>query len=233
MGIMKIVFTSLQTLQGSRTALRAMGFWALSGAAVWASPLQGPDPMQRLLIEKGLLNDHSLGASTPLEAPSLNEHERTGAAEMIMASMNFLDVPYQLGGTHESTGFDCSGFTKYIFEKSMGIILPRRADEQARAPGFMPILHDDLKPGDLVFFNTLARVFSHVGIYIGDGKFIHAPRTGTVVRIENMRSSYWSQRFNGARRVMASHPPTLDGQPERRANTLVAPRWLRDIDEIR
>ena len=80
-------------------------------------------------------------------------------------------------------------------------MLPRRADEQARTAGLRAIGRHELKPGDLVFFNTMRATFSHVGIYVGDDKFIHAPRTGSEVRIEDMRQSYWSTRFTGARRA--------------------------------
>ena len=80
-------------------------------------------------------------------------------------------------------------------------MLPRRADEQAQAT--QTIEKKDLQPGDLVFFNTMRRTFSHVGVYIGEGKFIHAPRTGASVRVESMQTSYWKMRFDGARRVSA------------------------------
>ena len=112
-----------------------------------------------------------------------------------------LGLPYKRGGNSESTGFDCSGFTRHIFENSIGLALPRRADEQAQSAGLLSINRAELKPGDLVFFNTMKRTFSHVGIYVGDDKFIHAPRTGAEVRIEDMRESYWSRRFTGARRA--------------------------------
>jgi cell wall-associated NlpC family hydrolase len=84
---------------------------------------------------------------------------------------------------------------------SVGLVLPRRADEQAKAGNLLPIRQDELKPGDLVFFNTMKRTFSHVGIYVGEGKFIHAPRTGSAVRVEDMRDAYWAKRFTGARRA--------------------------------
>ncbi len=115
--------------------------------------------------------------------------------------MGFLGVPYVRGGNNSQDGFDCSGFTRYIFEHSLGMVLPRRADEQARSDRLLTINRSELKPGDLVFFNTMRRTFSHVGIYLGDGKFIHAPRAGEVVRVEDMRSAYWSRRFTGARRA--------------------------------
>jgi len=121
------------------------------------------------------------------------------ASGLILQAMDLLGVPYRRGGSTESTGFDCSGFVRHLYEKSVGRLLPRRAEEQARATEVID--REDLKPGDLVFFNTMRRAFSHVGIYVGEGKFIHSPRAGHAVRVEDMRSSYWQKRFNGARRV--------------------------------
>ena len=127
------------------------------------------------------------------------------AADLVMSAMDFLGVPYRMGGQSRETGFDCSGFTRHVFENSLGLVLPRRAAEQANMPGMLAVNQSELKPGDLVFFNTLRNTFSHVGIYIGDNKFIHSPRSGAVVRIEDMRLAYWQQRFDGARR-----PPALN-----------------------
>ena len=113
--------------------------------------------------------------------------------------MGLIGVPYRLGGNSVETGFDCSGFVRAIYSQTVGKMLPRRADEQAHATE--KIDRQELKPGDLVFFNTMRRTFSHVGIYVGEGKFIHAPRTGASVRVESMQTSYWARRFDGARRV--------------------------------
>ncbi len=121
--------------------------------------------------------------------------------------MGFLGVPYRRGGETEK-GVDCSGFVRLIYEETAGLMLPRRAKEQAAATE--KIKKEDLKPGDLVFFNTMRRAFSHVGIYLGDGKFIHAPRTGKKVRIEDMDVAYWSKRFDGARRVTADDADSAD-----------------------
>jgi cell wall-associated NlpC family hydrolase len=141
---------------------------------------------------------------------------RDAASDMVITAMNFLGVPYKRGGNNQEDGFDCSGFTRHIFEMSLGLVLPRRADEQASAPGLLQIARDDLKPGDLVFFNTLKRTFSHVGIYIGEGKFIHSPRTGGSVRVEDMRFAYWNTRFTGARR--AETPTEADVQAAKAAS---------------
>jgi len=127
--------------------------------------------------------------------------------ELALAAMNFLDRPYQMGGQSLETGFDCSGFTRYLFGHTLGIELPRSVQEQAQASMLRPVARDALQPGDLVFFNTQQRTFSHVGIYLGDGRFIHAPRTGAQIRAESLAASYWSRRYTGARRAVAAAAP--------------------------
>ena len=116
--------------------------------------------------------------------------------------MDLLGVRYRRGGNSAETGFDCSGFVKSVYAQTLGLILPRRAEQQAAAT--QKIEKSELQPGDLVFFNTMRRAFSHVGMYIGDGKFVHSPKPGQAVRVDNMDQSYWQQRFNGARRVLSS-----------------------------
>lgn len=176
-----------------------LGF-AVGLAAAWAiasaAPYDSKDPVAELLAERGLAEPEA-EAATP---PGLVGRVRHKAGDMIVSAMNFLGMPYRRGGNGDE-GFDCSGFTRHIFESSLGFVLPRRVDEQAHAPGLEKVRRDELEPGDLVFFNTLRRTFSHVGIYIGDGKFIHAPRSGARVRVEDMRQRYWTQRFTGARRA--------------------------------
>jgi cell wall-associated NlpC family hydrolase len=164
-----------------------------------AAPEAQADPFSRFLVEKGLV-DAAVLAAEPSEN-SFVRQVRDKASDMVLTSMNFLGVPYRRGGNSADEGFDCSGFTRRVFEMSLGLVLPRRADEQASAKGLIDVKRDELKPGDLVFFNTLKRTFSHVGIYVGEGKFIHAPRTGGEVRVEDMRFAYWAKRFTGARRA--------------------------------
>jgi len=176
-----------------------------------ATKASGTDAILDLLGERGLLRPLSANGliNSPLVS-SVRKTVRDTASDLVMQAMNFLGVPYKRGGNTEETGFDCSGFTRHIFENSIGLVLPRRADEQATAAGLLNINRGELKPGDLVFFNTMKRTFSHVGIYVGDDKFIHSPRTGGEVRIEDMRESYWSRRFTGARRAdlsAAMQPP--------------------------
>ena len=157
----------------------------------WSSPTE--DPPAAGLSERGLVSQ--IGSQLSVVKDKAGDQ----AAGMVEQAMGLLGVPYRRGGSNEKTGFDCSGFVRHLYEKSVGQILPRRAVDQARATEV--IERDELKPGDLVFFNTMRRTFSHVGIYVGDGKFIHAPRAGKAVNIDDMRSAYWQKRFNGARRV--------------------------------
>jgi cell wall-associated NlpC family hydrolase len=122
------------------------------------------------------------------------------ASELVGHALGFLGVPYRRGGSNADTGFDCSGFVKTMYQQTVGLILPRKAEQQAAAT--QNIARADLQPGDLVFFNTMRRAFSHVGIYIGDGQFVHSPKPGAEVRIESMSLSYWRRHFDGARRVL-------------------------------
>ena len=171
--------------------------------AALAVPVE--DDLDRLIKERGLVTQMTdqltQQISNQLGGPLQSARNAFGgkASELVTQAMGLLGVPYKRGGTSEEKGFDCSGFVRHMYEKSVGLVLPRRAEEQAKVTE--EISRSELKPGDLVFFNTLKRTFSHVGIYVGDGKFIHAPRPGKAVRVDDMREAYWQQRFNGARRV--------------------------------
>jgi cell wall-associated NlpC family hydrolase len=123
----------------------------------------------------------------------------------VNTATKLLGVPYRRGGTTLDTGFDCSGFVRAAFHQAAGLLLPRRAEDQAAATA--RIDKHSLQPGDLVFFNTRRRSYSHVGIYVGDGNFIHSPRTGSHVRIDSINGRYWLQRFSGARRVLIDDDP--------------------------
>jgi cell wall-associated NlpC family hydrolase len=184
--------------------------WILCGLVFWttvAVSAPAEDDLDRMLKERGLINQItdqlSQQISSQLSGPLQTARSSFGgkASELVIQAMGLLGVPYKRGGISEDKGFDCSGFVRHMFEKSVGLVLPRRAEEQARVTE--EINRSDLKPGDLVFFNTMKRTFSHVGIYVGDGKFIHAPRPGKSVRVDDMREAYWQKRFNGARRVQS------------------------------
>jgi cell wall-associated NlpC family hydrolase len=170
--------------------------------ALHAAPGDGEsDPVLGLIHQRGLLAD------VPAQAQALARQVRDTTSDLVVSAMGFLGVPYRRGGNDPERGFDCSGFTRHIFENTVGLVLPRRADQQAREAGLQSVARDELEPGDLVFFNTMRRAFSHVGIYVGDGKFIHSPRSGGEVRVEDMRQSYWAKRYNGARRADLAEAP--------------------------
>jgi cell wall-associated NlpC family hydrolase len=173
-----------------------------SVAAAPAAAASGPEgnALERFLQQRGWTGPVGEGSQDASGSDWLNP-VRDGAKRMVHAAMGFLGVPYVRGGNNVEQGLDCSGFTRLLFEKTLGLVLPRRAEEQAKLTSLLSVQRDQLKPGDLVFFNTMKRTFSHVGIYVGDGKFIHAPRAGAVVRVEDMREAYWSKRFTGARRA--------------------------------
>lgn len=119
--------------------------------------------------------------------------------QLVLHSLSLIGVPYRFGGNSPETGLDCSGLVRHVFNEVLDFALPRRAEEMSRTG--TPVSIDRLQPGDLVFFNTLRRAFSHVGIYVGEHRFIHAPSSGGRVRIESIGSRYWASRFNGARRI--------------------------------
>ena len=121
------------------------------------------------------------------------------ASELALHAMGLIGIRYKYGGTAPENGLDCSGLVRYLFKEVWGKELPRTAEEISRVGE--KIDTQELQPGDLVFYNTLRRGFSHVGVYLGDSKFIHAPSGGGQVRIESMDMSYWKNRFNGARRI--------------------------------
>ena len=127
--------------------------------------------------------------------PSVGDYRRAAALQ----ARHAVGVPYHYGGTSPQTGFDCSGLVAHVYERAWGMPLPRSTEGQ-RHVGHA-VKRSQLLPGDLVFYNTRNRPFSHVGIYLGDGNFVHAPRPGQRVRIERIDNPYWRARFDGARRL--------------------------------
>jgi len=116
-----------------------------------------------------------------------------------MQALLALGIDYRYGGSSPVTGFDCSGLVAHVYMQAWNLRLPRNTDGQSKLG--MPISLAELQAGDLVFYDTLKRPYSHVGIYLGDGRFVHAPKTGAQVRVESVKSGYWAPRFNGARRL--------------------------------
>jgi cell wall-associated NlpC family hydrolase len=132
------------------------------------------------------------------------------AAEIAMQAMSIIDTQYKFGGDARGSGFDCSGLVRYVYKKAWGAELPRTSMEISEVGETIEVA--ELLPGDLVFYNTRKRKFSHVGIYLGDNKFVHAPSRGGKVRIEDMAGRYWQVRFNGARRIIDTQKEKMEAE---------------------
>ena len=142
--------------------------------------------------------DEPIVVQSPMQV-SFVDRATTTAQDAIDQAMDLLGFPYRRGGSSPESGFDCSGFVSHVFREGLGLVLPRSSKEMSKAGE--AVSKDQLRPGDLVFFNTMRNAFSHVGIYLGDNQFVHAPRSGGKVRVEDLRDGYWTKRFNGARRI--------------------------------
>lgn len=154
--------------------------------------LQGQQNMQYKAIE--VVNDEK---SVPIN--------RRDADDLIGSAMGLLGVAYRYGGNSAGTGFDCSGFMQHIFKRSMQISLPRTSAEQAKMG--VHVNRANLQPGDMVFFRTMGRGrISHVGLYIGNNRFIHAPRSGKRIEITSLGNKYWNAKYAFGRRVKKNDP---------------------------
>lgn len=139
-------------------------------------------------------------SGTSLAEESLGEDIKKQARPILYA-LSLLGTPYKFGGSNPDKGVDCSGLVRHVYKQTENLELPRSA--KAISQDGVPVAKEELKPGDLVFFNTLKRPFSHVGIYAGDGKFIHASsRREKEVTVSSMEDGYWAKRFSGARRLV-------------------------------
>ncbi len=124
----------------------------------------------------------------------------TRSPDALFVALASLGIDYRWGGRSPTSGFDCSGLVSHVYRDAFGLEIPAHTTAQSRLG--IPVDLAQIETGDLVFYNTLGQPNTHVGIYIGDERFIHAPRTGAAVRIENMRNRYWTSRFSGARRIV-------------------------------
>lgn len=159
------------------------------------------------LIAKLALADESRAVREISSPPAV-----VAVSDVVFKAVSMIGTRYQRGGQTPDAGFDCSGFVRYVFAQTLQRELPRTSAEMS-ALGEQ-IAREQLQPGDLVFYNTLKRAFSHVGIYIGEGRFVHAPSRGRHVEIVDMADRYWQRRFNGARRLVEPR-----GEPAAEMNT--------------
>ena len=145
--------------------------------------------------------DDDAGNAMDAAGDDVNDLRKT----LIGLAMNLRDIRYVRGGHDPSTGFDCSGFVRYVFAHAIGFNLPTNSASQFLSG--LKVRRDDMRPGDLVFFRTAGRHgggrISHVGIYVADGRFIHSPSRGKTVRVDSLDESYWAKRFAGAKRPEA------------------------------
>ncbi len=133
-------------------------------------------------------------------APVAPRNDEAQMSNLAIYAMSLYDTPYQYGGKSRVNGFDCSGFVQFVFQNSLGLQLPRTSAEMSHIG--TPLASGQLKPGDLVFFNTTRTPNSHVGIFIGENRFVHSPRSGKAIMIAKLDDKYWSTRYNGARRIL-------------------------------
>ncbi|MCX7192168.1 MAG: C40 family peptidase, partial [Proteobacteria bacterium] len=136
---------------------------------------------------------------TVLPTPTVQRNDEAQMNNLAIYAMSLYDTPYQYGGKSRVNGFDCSGFVQFVFRNSLGLQLPRTSAEMSQIGA--PLEAVQLKPGDLVFFNTTRNPNSHVGIFIGDNRFVHSPKSGKAIMLTSLNDKYWSAHYNGARRI--------------------------------
>lgn len=146
-----------------------------------------------------------------------------GGSELALTAIGLVGVPYRHGGDDPASGLDCSGLVRFAAYGALGIVLPRQAEAISRIGA--EVAESQLQSGDLVFFNTLDRPYSHVGVYLGDDRFVHAPAQRGFVRIERLSQPYWRTRFNGARRL---DPVGETNVPEAATAAAAAPVRAKD-----
>lgn len=179
---------------GSKTLKHVRKFWltlcagwlACSGFAAHAEPVAGGDFAS---AEAAVFGMASFGAQPTVD-------------RLIDRALSLIGTPYRFGGRRPESGLDCSGLLGVVFAETLGLQLPHNAAQIGRIGE--PVAMEDLQPGDLVFFNTLGRSLSHVGLYIGNNEFVHAGSRGKprAVRINRLDENYFAKRFEGARRIV-------------------------------
>lgn len=153
-------------------------------------------------------------ATTAEQEPAAKSSWASSAQEIILHALSQTGVKYKYGGINPETGFDCSGFVRYVFQQAANLSLPHGA--RAISQVGQNVSQNDLQPGDLVFFNTLKSVTSHVGIYVGNNHFIHSPSAGGTISVTDMNDAYWSKRYTGARRIQEKDVAAIETNKSRK-----------------
>jgi len=175
-----------------------------AAATTPAASAPAPAPEQPGIVATVSNVSASVSATVSATVLSAADLVLRSAQDITDQALDLIGVRYKFGGESPDNGLDCSGLVKYVFANVTGVMLPRSAREQAKVGEKVDV--DELQPGDLVFFNTRRSAFSHVGIYLGDNSFIHAPRKRSNVQVANIDGKYWKKHFNGARRLLGIMP---------------------------
>jgi cell wall-associated NlpC family hydrolase len=177
------VFTLAHTFIGATLCLSSWQVMAqkLPKSSLSLSALSSADPA--LILNQGI-----------------SESDSNVISDLLFHAFAHMGLKYRSGGVSPDTGFDCSGFVKYVYQETFGVSLPHQAAQMSQIG--KTIDNQQLKLGDLVFYNTMRRNYSHVGIYLGNNRFIHSPSSGSGIRIESIDDKYWATRFDGARRIL-------------------------------
>jgi cell wall-associated NlpC family hydrolase len=166
-----------------------------------ASPTSSPASQKKKpVVGTPVSHEEDFSGDVVLPPDSADAPNNPKENDLAIYAMGLVDTPYKYGGNSLDDGLDCSGFVGYVFQKVIGKRLPRTSFEISHVGA--NVGQKNLKPGDLVFFNTRRKPYSHVGIYVGDGRFVHAPGSGKAIMLANMGQKYWHSRYNGARRIM-------------------------------
>jgi len=175
----------------------------------------------------------SFGGAAATKVKSAAANALESAQGLASAALDLIGIRYKWGGNTPETGLDCSGLVRYVFQQVTGVTLPRTAKDISRLGTDVAIA--DLQPGDLVFFNTRRFAFSHVGIYLGNNQFVHAPRRGREVEVATLDSGFWQRRFDGARRMAGNLPsllPSLVGEAMAAPFAVQTPPPVQEAEEI-
>ncbi len=183
-------------------SFRVIGLCATAVVLAAVSPAAHADESAKFVASDGT-------STTIVASPSIASKLKAAGQKLIDRTetvgeyaLGMLGIQYKFGGNSPDSGFDCSGLVRYVFAQVTGLSLPHNAAEQSKVG--REISMEELRPGDLVFFNTRKFSFSHVGIYLGDNKFVHAPRKGKPVEVVELGNPYWQKAYNGARRLIES-----------------------------
>ena len=188
--------TKRRGLIAAASGLAVLPLWQLARAQSTAQAIAPENTVPAAVS----LTSNTASTSADADNSGVNLGIARAIDAMLDRAHSLIGTRYRAGGMSPETGFDCSGFAGFLYRDILGFQLPRSAHQIWKFG--KSVERDDLRPGDLVFYNTMKRPYSHVGIYLGDNRFIHSPTSGGRVNIVNMDQRYWATRWNGAKRIV-------------------------------